>query len=168
MNTTDAEFEAALRTVTSHLLSRNAALPTLPILPSPSALRHTTASLPRALPPTGLGTEATTQHLLENVLSGCLQAQNGPAYFGFVIGGVTPAAQLADILLSGYDENAGMNNEAHTSSAKIEASALGMVLDLIGVDRGSYKGRTITTGATASNVLGMGASWVNPGRSLFL
>lgn len=41
-------------------------------------------------------------------------------------------------------------------SAKLESRTLEMVLDLLDIPRDAFKGRTLTTGATASNILGLG------------
>lgn len=59
------------------------------------------------------------------------------------------------MLVTAYDENVQVALP-ETAATAIEARTLELVLDLIGVDRGVFEGRTITTGATASNVLGMG------------
>lgn len=152
------EFAANLHTLVSHLTERHDDLPTLPTLPAPETVQSTIASLPATLPDAGLGTTATASYLLNDILPGCLSAQNGPNYFGFVVGGVTPAAQLADILVGAYDENVQVTLPGQTAATAIEARVLELVLDLMGVERAKFGGRTITTGATASNVLGMGQS----------
>lgn len=73
-----------------------------------------------------------------------------------MIGGVTEAAQLADILASSYDENVSVTLPGVTASTAVEARTLELVLGLLDMPRDTYQGRTITTGATASNVLGLG------------
>lgn len=152
----DEDFARLLSQVTAHLAERNAALDSLPVTPTPLEVRATVDALPRSLPTTGWLPGPTTEFLLTRVLPGCLTAQNGPRYFGFVTGGVTPAAQLAETLLTGYDENVSVTLPDTTAATAVEARTLDMVLDLLGIERGTFKGRTITTGATASNVLGMG------------
>ena len=150
------EFDTSLSQIISHIQTRHHDLSTLPTLPTPSDVQHSISALPSSLPLKGLGTSATTVYLLHTLLPGILQAQNGPRYFGFVIGGVTPAAQLADILVSSYDENSQMTLPGVTSSSAIESRTLEMVLDLLKIPRDCYTGRTITTGATSANVLGLG------------
>jgi glutamate/tyrosine decarboxylase-like PLP-dependent enzyme len=150
------EFDAVLGNITSSLSTRHASLSTLPVLPPADAIRNTIASLPVSLPAHGLGTAGAIQYLQDSILSGCLQAQTGPRYFGFVTGGVTPAAQLADVLAGSYDENVQVTLPGQTAATAVEARVLELVLDLIGVERGRFEGRTLTTGATASNVLGLG------------
>ncbi|WWD07967.1 hypothetical protein V865_006077 [Kwoniella europaea PYCC6329] len=148
-------FQSSLDQVISHILHRQQSLDTLPALPSPTSIQSTFSSLPTSLPEKGLGTSDTTSYLIEKVLPGILQAQNGPRYYGFVVGGVTPAAQLADILSTSYDENVQVNLHQQTASTAIEQRALELVLDLLDVKRSTFLGRTITTGATASNILGL-------------
>ncbi|GMK55080.1 hypothetical protein CspeluHIS016_0201360 [Cutaneotrichosporon spelunceum] len=149
------DFNALLTKVAAHLAERDATLDTLPVTPTLEAVHAAVAALPPALPQTGLGTGQTLDYLLSSVLPGCLTAQNGPRYFGFVTGGVTPAAQLADILGSGYDENVQVTLEDTSAATAVEARALEMVLDLLEIPRDTYAGRTVTTGATASNILGL-------------
>ena len=162
-NTHDSpEFELSLSTVVTHILDRHHSLSELSVLPSPTDVQRTIGSLPPVLASKGLGTTATTDYLLSTILPGCLQAQNGPRYFGFVVGGVTEAAQLADMLVGSYDENVQVALPGVTASTAIEARTLEMILDLLEIPREAYGGRTITTGATASNVLGLG------GRDAFL
>ena len=149
------DFELALRKVTAHILKRHSSAPSH-VLPSPSSLTRTLSSLPELLPDIGLGTSSTTSFLLDTILAGTLQHQAGPRYFGFVTGGVTPAAQVADILVGEYDENVTLALPAQTAASAIESRTLEMVLDLLQIPRTAYLARTITTGATASNVLGLG------------
>ncbi|WVO17080.1 hypothetical protein L204_104767 [Cryptococcus depauperatus] len=151
----EKEFQDALSTVVSHIAARQSNLATLPTLPSPSSITSTLLSLPSSLPQQGLGTVEAINYLISSLLPGILQAQNGPRYFGFVIGGVTPAAQLADMLATCYDENVQVALGEETASTAIEQRALEMVLDLLEIDRSHFMGRTITTGATASNMLGL-------------
>jgi hypothetical protein len=152
----DQDFTTLLESVTSHLADRNASLDVLPVTPTPEAVRASVAALPTSLENGGWGTAATLSYIQDKLLPGCLTAQNGPRYFGFVTGGVTPAAQLADVLGSGYDENVQVTLPDTSASTAIEARTLELVLDLIEIPRDTFQGRTITTGATGSNVLGMG------------
>jgi glutamate/tyrosine decarboxylase-like PLP-dependent enzyme len=156
---TAGHFASQLEIVTSHVLGRDQALTTLPTLPSSEDISSALASLPKQLPLKGLGTADTINHLLESILPGILQAQNGPRYFGFVTGGVTPAAQLADILSGSYDENPGVTLHQESASTAIEQRTLEMVLDLLDIPRSTFMGRTLTSGATGSNILGLGISY---------
>jgi glutamate/tyrosine decarboxylase-like PLP-dependent enzyme len=149
-------FVQQLEIVTKHVAERYNDLGTLPTLPTQESIAHAVRSLPVTLPDTGLGTAGTTSYLFDNLLPGLLQGQPGPRYFGFVTGGVTDSAQLADILTGSYDENVQMTLPGATASTAVEARTLELVLDLLNIPRENYLGRTITTGATASNVLGLG------------
>ncbi|ORY22448.1 hypothetical protein BCR39DRAFT_551649 [Naematelia encephala] len=155
MSGPSAEFDECLATVTAHIQARHHGLSDIPTLPTPDAVQNTISQLPAALPTTGLGTKATTSYLMDTLLPGCLQAQNGPRYFGFVVGGTTEASQLAEILGGSYDENAHSTLPGVTASSAIEQRTLEMILDLLAIPRDVYGGRTLTTGATASNVLGL-------------
>lgn len=155
-DTTCDTFETLLSTVTSHVLTRHKTLGILPVTPGAEAVRRTVAALPTHLPEQGRGTGPTLQYLQDDILTGCLTAQNGPRYFGFVTGGVTEAAQLADILGSSYDENVQVTLPDASAATAIESRTLEMVLDLINIPRDTFKGRTITTGATSANILGLG------------
>ncbi|WWC67658.1 uncharacterized protein I206_101568 [Kwoniella pini CBS 10737] len=149
------DFQSSLDTVISHISKRQSSIDKIPILPTSDSIANSISSLPSSLPEIGLGVSATTNYLIENVLPGILQAQNGPRYYGFVVGGVTPAAQLADILATSYDENVQVNLHQQTASTAIDQRTLELVLDLLDIPRSTFMGRTITTGATASNVLGL-------------
>lgn len=150
------DFAANLQGIFAHISARHDDLTTLPTLPERHDIQATLAALPRTLPEVGLGTAGSINYILQSILPGCLQSQNGPNYFGFVTGGVTPAAQLADILVGAYDENVQVTLPDHTAATAVEYRVLEMILDLMGVEREKFMGRTITTGATASNVLGLG------------
>lgn len=63
---------------------------------------------------------------------------------------------MAEVLSSSYDENVQVTLPGVTASTAFESRALELVLDLVDIPREKYLGRTITTGATASNVLGLG------------
>lgn len=148
-------FEDNLWLVTKHIERRRARLDKLDVTPSPEVVRRVVAAIPDPLPDEGaLGD--TMHYLMQRFLPGCLPAQNGPRYFGFVTGGTTDAAQLADLLVTSYDENVQVTLPDTSASTALEGRALEWVLDLLGIPRDVFVGRTITTGATASNVLGLG------------
>jgi glutamate/tyrosine decarboxylase-like PLP-dependent enzyme len=83
----------------------------------------------------------------------------GPRYFGFVIGGSTPAATAADILAVGWDQN-GFNPVMSPAAEAAERAAGGWVTDLLGLPRQSSVG--FVTGAQAANTVGIacGRHWV--------
>jgi glutamate/tyrosine decarboxylase-like PLP-dependent enzyme len=165
MSQPSPEFDDSLEQVFNHIRERHHTLPTLPILSPPQTISESIASLPITLLQKGKGTSETTSYLINTLLPGILQAQNGPRYFGFVTGGVTESAQLAEVLSSSYDENVQVTLPGVTASTAIESRTLELVLDLVDIPRERYLGRTITTGATASNVLGLGECIAGADRS---
>ena len=108
------------------------------------------------------GNEATEvlDHLLNDVVPYLNQASTSPNYYGFVIGGATETALIGDVLASIYDQNVHVHLPRETISTNVEVSALNMLLDLFDLPRaewmiGGAGSGTFTTGATASNVLGL-------------
>lgn len=70
-------------------------------------------------------------------------------------GGTTPAALFADNVVSAYDQNVQVHLPGHSIVTDVEYSALGLLLDLLRLDRSHWHYGTFTTGATASNLLGL-------------
>ncbi|KAK7756109.1 hypothetical protein SLS62_002052 [Diatrype stigma] len=107
----------------------------------------------------------------------------GGRYFGLVTGSTLPVAEAADNVATAYDQNVQVHLPGQTIATEVEDAALRMVADLLelegdgdsdggdGVHGGvngngakkprkkktetRWQGRTFTTGATASNVLGL-------------
>lgn len=143
-----------------------------PLLPTQTALAQARASLPRPSDPDyllGRGPDATLDHVL-GTIAPALNGQNlgsGGRYWGFVTGSTLPVAEAADNVVSAYDQNVCVHLPAQSVATEVEDAALGMVVDLLelegcssssgggGGDGEKWRGRTFTTGATASNVLGM-------------
>jgi glutamate/tyrosine decarboxylase-like PLP-dependent enzyme len=75
-------------------------------------------------------------------------ASPGPRYFGFVTGGVLPAALGADWLASAWDQNS-FSRISSPASAAIEAVAERWVLEALGLPAQAAVG--FTTGATMGN-----------------
>jgi glutamate/tyrosine decarboxylase-like PLP-dependent enzyme len=84
-----------------------------------------------------------------------LMAMPSGRFFGWVIGGTLPAALGADVLVSAWDQNAGMRY-ASPSTAAIEEVAGEWLVDLLGLPAGSDVG--FTTGATMANWMGLCAA----------
>ncbi|BCS04628.1 pyridoxal phosphate-dependent decarboxylase family protein [Aspergillus luchuensis] len=125
------------------------------VLPSASDLSRARASLPESLPAEGTGFESATQHILNDLVPAFNRSSISPNYYGFVTGGVTPAALFADNLVTAYDQNVQVHLAEHSISTDVEATALGLLADLLKLDRRSWNNGTFTTGATASNVHGL-------------
>ncbi|KAK2744467.1 hypothetical protein FQN55_006794 [Onygenales sp. PD_40] len=133
-----------------------------PILPSPTSLSAAQASLITPIPPAGLGYTQTKAHLLNDIVPGLNGSSLSANYYGFVTGGVTPAALLADNVVSVYDQNVQVHLPGHSVATDVEDRALRMLLELFGLEGAQWRHKTLTTGATASNLLGLalGREWV--------
>ncbi len=81
-----------------------------------------------------------------------LTATAGGRFFGFVIGGVHPAALGADWLTSTWDQNAGLTALAPPAAA-CETVAAGWLLDLLGLPAGASVG--FVTGGMQANFTGL-------------
>ena len=126
----------------------------IPILPASCRVELARSALPRNIPEQGLGVEQTTDHLLKDIAP-CLNASSLSAnYYGFVTGGVTPAARIADILVTTYDQNPLVHLPDQTVASNVEDKALRLLMDLLRFDQSEWSG-VFSTGATASNVLGL-------------
>ena len=146
--------EASLRQAQQHSLDMLSGR-IHPTRPEPPTLKEGNANLLEKLPDNGLAVEITTTHLLRNIapsLSGCSLSPN---YYGFVVGGVTPAARVADHIVATYDQNVQVHLPDETIATAVEDRALMFLLDLFQFDTKYWPSRTLTTGATASNILGL-------------
>ena len=76
----------------------------------------------------------------------------GPRFFGFVIGGSTPAATAADILAAGWDQCA-YNEVLSPAAAAAERAAGGWAKQLLGLPADASVG--FVTGAQAANTVGL-------------
>ena len=89
----------------------------------------------------GLGSPAST-------------VMNGPRYFGFVIGGATPASLAANWLASAWDQNSGLYATTPTT-ALLEDLSLSWMVELLGLPAGC--GGSFVTGATVANFVVLAA-----------
>jgi len=76
----------------------------------------------------------------------------GPRFFGFVIGGASPAATAADLLAAGWDQCA-YNEVLSPAAAAAERSAGGWAKQLLGLPATASVG--FVTGAQAANTVGL-------------
>ncbi|KAF3765730.1 PLP-dependent transferase [Cryphonectria parasitica EP155] len=104
----------------------------------------------------GIGRDATLNHLLNDVVPG-LNGQNlSGRYYGFVTGSSLPIAEVADNIVSALDQNVQVHLPGQSISTEVENAALEILIGLLRLGPPqSWPGRTITTGATASNILGL-------------
>ncbi|KAI1851090.1 hypothetical protein JX266_003755 [Neoarthrinium moseri] len=104
----------------------------------------------------GTGQQKTLDHLL-NDIAPALNGQNlSGRYHGFVTGSTLPIAEVADNIVSAYDQNVQVHLPTQTIATEVEDAALKMLIGLLELgDVADWEGRTFTTGATASNILGL-------------
>src|SRR5437879_2432469 len=81
-----------------------------------------------------------------------LMAIGSGRYYGWVMGGVLPAALGADWLVSAWDQNAGLRYATPAAAAAEEAAGR-WLLDVLGLPGGSGVG--FVTGATMANFTGL-------------
>ncbi|KAL3960764.1 hypothetical protein ACCO45_005881 [Purpureocillium lilacinum] len=166
LNAATAEQRLLLR----HAAAAAAASTNPPTLPAASALRAAEAALAlRADPAWHLGgwdARRLVAHVLDDVVPALTGQAASARYYGFVTGGVLPAAEWADNVVSRCDQNVQVHLPGQTVATAVEDAALGMLAGLLrleetpdgsgsGAGETTWRGRTFTTGATASNVLGL-------------
>ena len=76
----------------------------------------------------------------------------GPRYFGFVIGGASPASTAADVLTTGWDQCA-YSPALSPAAAAAERGAARWLTELLGLPSGVSTG--FVTGAQAANTVGL-------------
>jgi glutamate/tyrosine decarboxylase-like PLP-dependent enzyme len=87
----------------------------------------------------------------------------GPRFFGFVVGGATPAALAGDWLASAIDQNGGLW-PASPASAVTELAVIRWLKELFGLPR-EWVG-VLTSGATMANLVGLAAARQWAGQKL--
>ena len=123
-------------------------------LPSSTAIQKATEALVTTLPPTGLGEAATEAHLLNDLPSGFNGPNTSSNYYGFVTGGVFPIAEVADNIVTAFDQSPMVHLPDQSISTVLEDRALNMLVELLDLGSG-WGGKTFTTGATGANILGL-------------
>lgn len=103
----------------------------------------------QSLPEAGLDfSECISQ--LENNIIPQLSAARGPRYWGFVTGGATPMATMADWLVSTFDQN--VHKAGDSIASLVEKQAMEWLCELFELPK-TFKG-VMPTGATGCNFLG--------------
>ncbi|KAJ5173188.1 hypothetical protein N7492_005781 [Penicillium capsulatum] len=125
------------------------------VLPSAEKLARARASLPTSLSISGVDLETVQRHILNDIVPAFNGGSVSPNYYGFITGGATPAALFADHVVSTYDQNVQVHIPNHSIVTDVEFHALGLLLDLFDLPRPAWQNGTFTTGATASNILGL-------------
>ena len=91
---------------------------------------------------------AETIRMLDELGGPATVASTGPAYFGFVTGGVHPAALGAAWLADAWDQNAALPVMSPVAS-RLQVVTRGWLLELLGLPAGA--GVAFVTGATVAN-----------------
>lgn len=125
------------------------------VLPPVEAIANARSKLLSTTPSNGIGFEEAKRHLNEDIVPGLNGGSRTANYYGFVIGGATPAAAFADNLVTHWDQNVHVHLPQETIATDVEDSALRLVCDLLKLDPEQWPHRTFTTGATASNLVGL-------------
>lgn len=103
----------------------------------------------------GIGLTALRKHLEAEIAPGLNSSSQSPRYYGFVTGGATPAARIADNIVTEYDQNVQVHLPNETIATDVEYHTLNMLCELIGLEPEVWTNKTFTTGATASNIMGL-------------
>jgi len=106
--------------------------------------------------------QALAQHLSSDILPYLNRQSLSPNYYGFITGGATPAALLGDLLAVVCDQNVHVHLPNDTIATAVEVQALNLLIQLFRLPQEQWAiggagsgGGVFTTGATASNVLGL-------------
>ncbi|WP_375390322.1 pyridoxal phosphate-dependent decarboxylase family protein [uncultured Amnibacterium sp.] len=116
-------------------------------VPASGSVDDAVARLGTALPEGQEDPVAVVERLAAAVEPGLMASGSG-RFYGWVMGGSFPAALGADVLVTAWDQNAGMR-DATPGVVAVEEVAAAWVLDLLGLPVGSGVG--FTTGATMAN-----------------
>lgn len=125
------------------------------VLPSNAELETARQRLPKHLPDHGIGEHPTLKHIREDICPALNAASKSPHYYGFVTGGVTPVAAMADNIVTKFDNSLQVHLPNETIATEVEDRALDLLCELLRFDPAHWRHRTFTTGATASNILGL-------------
>ena len=158
MDTASVELQKNLISKSEDALKQLKCLP----LPETEAIQRAEASLIQDIPKTGRGLHWTSEHVSTDIVPGLNGSSLSPNYYGFVTGGVTPAARVADRWTSLLDQNVSVHLPKETIATVVEDRGIRLLLELLGFKNSEWPSRTLTTGATASNILGLacGRQWV--------
>ena len=156
-----AATEAALARAHALAIAFLASLPDRPVsqVPAPEEMA---AALDEALPEWGGDAAAVVDEWFTRAERG-ITASPGPRFFGFVTGGVTPAALAGDWLASAIDQNAGLWASS-PAAAQTELVVLRWLKELFGLPA-EWAG-ALTSGATMANLVGLAAARQWAGRRL--
>lgn len=130
-------------------------LPESHVLPTKAQLDTARSKLIETLPTEGVGFEAIQKHIDDELVPAFTKTSKSANYYGFVTGGATQAATAADLIAVDVDQNLHSHLPNDTVATDVEDRALSMVCELLDLSPGEWPHRIFSTGATASNVLGL-------------
>jgi aromatic-L-amino-acid decarboxylase len=148
-----ADSLAALRRAFDHAAGYLAGLPSRPVR-ADAPYARVRAALEVDLP-AGPGDPIEVVDVLAAAAMPGLTATGSPRFFGYVIGGVLPAALAADLLAVVWDQNAGLASLSPAAAAA-EAVAAGWLKDLLGLPATASVG--VTTGTQMAHVTALAAA----------
>lgn len=125
------------------------------VLPTETQLCDARSAIYQHLPAEGIGEGSVAAHLQNDLVQGLNQSSQSPRYYGFVTGGATPAAASADNLVTQYDQNVQVHLPNETIATDLEYHALNLLCELLRFDPQQWPHKSFTTGATASNIIGL-------------
>lgn len=149
-----AETDAAMRQAMALARDYVVGLPRRPVDAKDGSVAHLREQLGGPLPDDGCGAADAVDELARFAEPG-LVASGGPRYFGFVTGGVLPAALGAEWLTAAWDQNAGLY-VGSPAAAIAEEVAGRWLADLFGLPTDCAFG--FTTGGTMANFCGLAAA----------
>jgi len=144
------DWKASLSAAFEHAVGYLHDLPERPVR-ARASLEELRADLGGPLPQRPLPPEQVVATLAAAAEPGVVASSSG-RYFGFVVGGATPAALAADWLTSVWDQNAGLYVLGPAASVVEEVTAAWLV-ELLGLPAGSSAG--FVTGGQMANVTGL-------------
>ncbi|GAB7344759.1 hypothetical protein MBLNU457_3228t1 [Dothideomycetes sp. NU457] len=125
------------------------------VLPDQPQIEKARNTIKTSLSDKGIGVERTEAHLRKDITQGLSNSSKSSRYYGFVTGGATPAAQAADNVVTEFDQNVQVHLPTETIATDVEFHTLNMLCELINLDPRQWTHKTFTTGATASNNMGL-------------
>ncbi|MFB4280376.1 MULTISPECIES: pyridoxal phosphate-dependent decarboxylase family protein [unclassified Nonomuraea] len=147
------ELGHLFRSAAEHAAAYRRSLPDRPVGP-PIDLDALIAAFSGPLPSAPTPADRVLADLLAAAEPG-LVATAGPRYFGFVVGGASPAATAADILAAGWDQLA-TNTVTSPAAVAAEAAAGAWLKELLGIPPSASTG--FVTGGQAANTAGLAAA----------
>lgn len=156
-NDTAGELRRALHAAADRVADYREGLPDAHVGPVASRAR-VRAALDRPVPDGPTPLDEVIEELVEASSPG-LMASAGPRYFGFVVGGTLDAALIADVLSSGWDQDA-YNEALSPASIAVEDVAGRWLKELFGLPATASVG--FVTGGQGANTVGLAAArwWV--------